>query len=308
MKRVYVAGHRGLVGSAIVRAFSGYDLVTRTRAELDLTDARAVSEFFAKEKPEWVILAAAKVGGIHGNKTYPTEFLLENLKIQNNVIEASWRSGVQKFMFLGSSCIFPRECPQPMGEQLLLTGALEPTNEGYALAKIAGIKLCAALNRQYGKDFFAVMPSNLYGPGDNYHPENAHVLPMLLQRFHQAKLAGLSEVEVWGSGKPRREFLHVDDLASACKFLIENFSASEIGEFINIGTGEDCTISELAGLIAETVGYKGQIRFNPSRPDGTMRKLLDVSRLKKLGWSAQIPLAGGVKSVYQDFLAGRVKK
>lgn len=304
-EKIYVAGHRGLVGSAILREFQrkGYsNFVLKTHEELDLTNADAVKEFFEKEKPDWVVLAAAKVGGIYGNNTYPVDFMLDNLKIQNNIIENSYKNNVKKLLFLGSSCIYPKEAPQPMKEEYLLTSKLEPTNEPYALAKIVGIKLCNAYNRQYGTDYISVMPCNLYGLNDNYHKENAHVIPMLMRRFHEAKLQGASEVTVWGSGTPKREFLYSEDLASAVVFLIENKSAKEIGEFINIGTGKEITILELAEMIKKTVGFEGKITLDPTKPDGTMRKTMDVSKMKALGWTAAVDMQEGLKTVYQDFL------
>lgn len=303
--KVYVAGHRGLVGTALIKQLKaeGFtNIVTKTSKELDLTDAKATDEFFSKEKPAWVFLAAAKVGGIYANNTYPVDFLLDNLKIQNNIIESAYKHKAEKLLFLGSSCIYPKMCPQPIKEEYLLTSALEPTNEPYALAKIAGIKLCAAFNRQYGTNFIAVMPSNLYGIGDNYHPENAHALPMLLRRFHEEKEKGAKEVTVWGTGTPKREFLFAGDLAEACLFLMKNYDAKDIGEFINIGTGEDCTIAELVEAIKETVGFTGDLVYDKSKPDGTPRKLLDVSRMKKLGWQASTTLAEGIKKTYEDFL------
>ncbi len=271
------------------------------RAELDLTDGAAVREFMLAERPDFVYLAAAKVGGIYANNTYPADFLLENLKIQNNMIEACRNFEVEKLLFLGSSCIYPKLCLQPMKEEYLLESSLEPTNEAYAIAKIAGIKLCSAMNRQYGTNFMSVMPTNLYGPNDNYHPENAHVLPMLLRRFHETKLEGKDEVVVWGTGKPMREFLYSDDLAEACLFLMENYDAKEIGECINIGTGKECTILELAEIVKETVGFEGKIILDTSKPDGTPRKLLDVSRIKKLGWEAKCSLRQGMAMAYKDF-------
>lgn len=303
--KVFVAGHNGLVGSALCRRLTrgGYrNVVVRAHKELDLLSASAVDEFFMTERPDIVYLAAARVGGIYANNTYPVDFLLDNLKIQNNVIEASWRHGVQKLLFLGSSCIYPRLAPQPLKEEYLLTSPLEPTNEPYAIAKIAGIKLCSAMNRQYGTNFISVMPTNLYGPNDNYHPENAHVIPMLLRRFHEAKIKEQTSVTVWGTGTPRREFMYADDMAEACIFLMENFSTQDIGELINIGTGEDCTIRELTGLIQDVVGYKGALEFDTSKPDGTPRKLLDVSRLHKLGWRHKTSLQEGLRKAYEDFL------
>lgn len=303
--KIYIAGHRGLVGSAIKREFErkGYtNLVYRTHSELDLTDSKAVAEFFEQEKPDWVVQAAAKVGGILGNNTYPVEFLLENLKIQNNIIENSYKFGVKKLMFLGSSCIYPKNTPQPMKEEYLLSDYLEKTNEGYALAKICGIKLCNYYNREYGTNFMSCMPCNMYGTGDNYHPQNAHVIPMLIRRFHEAKVKGLNEVEVWGTGTPRREFLFSDDLANAIVFLMENKDAKDVGEFINIGSGYDMTISEIVELIKETVGFEGKLVYDKSKPDGTMLKLMDVSKMKALGWEAKTNLRDGLKIAYQDFL------
>ncbi|HUI44939.1 MAG TPA: GDP-L-fucose synthase [Nitrospirota bacterium] len=302
---VFVAGHRGLVGSALVRRLTacGYrNIITASRGELDLLNHSAVNEFFRSKQPDIVYLAAAKVGGIYANNTYPADFILENLKIQNNVIEAAWRHGIQKLLFLGSSCIYPKMAPQPIKEEYLLTSSLEPTNEPYAIAKIAGIKLCSALNRQYGTNFISVMPTNLYGPNDNYHPENAHVIPMLLRRFHEAKMKGQPSVTVWGTGTPRREFLFSDDMADACVFIMENFSSSDIGELINIGAGKDFTISELADLIKKAVGFNGAIEFDSTKPDGTPRKLLDVSRLRKLGWKHKTSLQAGLVKAYEDFL------
>ncbi len=304
--KIYIAGHRGLVGSAIKREFErkGYtNLVYRTHSELDLTDSKAVAEFFEQEKPDWVVQAAAKVGGILGNNTYPVEFLLENLKIQNNIIENSYKSGVKKLMFLGSSCIYPKNTPQPMKEEYLLSDYLEKTNEGYALAKICGIKLCNYYNREYGTNFMSCMPCNMYGTGDNYHPQNAHVIPMLIRRFHEAKVNGLKEVEVWGTGTPRREFLFSDDLANAIVFLMENKDAKDVGEFINIGSGYDMTISEIVELIKETVGFDGKLVYDKTKPDGTMLKLMDVSKMKALGWEAKTKLKDGLKIAYNDFLS-----
>ncbi len=303
--KVFVAGHNGLVGSAIHRQLlaQGYrHIITKTRSELDLLNAQAVDAFFQVEKPDMVYLAAAKVGGIFANNTYPADFLLDNLKIQNNIIEASWRHGIKKLLFLGSSCIYPKMAPQPLKEEYLLTSALEPTNEAYAIAKIAGIKLCNALNRQYGTNFISVMPTNLYGPNDNYHPQNAHAFPMLLRRFHEAKVNKDMTVLIWGTGKPRREFLYVDDLAEACVFLMENYSVIDVGELINIGTGEDCTIMELAQAIREVVGFTGGIVTDPTKPDGTPRKLLDVSKIHSLGWKAKTGLKEGLIKTYDDFL------
>lgn len=306
--KIYIAGHRGLVGSAIKReleeqGFTG--ILVKTHRELDLTDSAAVAEFFEKEKPQYVILAAAKVGGILGNNTYPVEFFTENMKIQLNVIENSFKNNVKKLLFLGSSCIYPKNASQPMKEEYLLSSKLEKTNEMYALAKISGLKLCAAYNREYGTDYISVMPCNLYGLNDNYDLKNAHVLPMLVRRFHEAKVNNRSEVVVWGTGMPKREFMYAGDLAKAVVFLLKNKSASEIGEFINIGTGEEITILELAELIKEVIGFKGRIVFDTSKPDGTMRKLMDVSRINNLGWHAQTSLKDGIKLVYEDFLNNR---
>ncbi len=306
--KIYIAGHRGLVGSAIKREFEeqGFTgILVKTHRELDLTDSAAVAEFFEKEKPQYVILAAAKVGGILGNNTYPVEFFTENMKIQLNVIENSFKNNVKKLLFLGSSCIYPKNASQPMKEEYLLSSKLEKTNEMYALAKISGLKLCSAYNREYGTDYISVMPCNLYGLNDNYDLKNAHVLPMLVRRFHEAKVNNQSEVVVWGTGMPKREFMYAGDLAKAVVFLLKNKSASEIGEFINIGTGEEITILELAELIKEVVGFKGRIVFDTSKPDGTMRKLMDVSRINNLGWHAQTSLKDGIKLVYEDFLNNR---
>jgi len=312
--KIYVAGHRGLVGSALVRRLEkeGYsNLILRTSKELNLRDESAVKSFFDEEKPEYVFLAAAKVGGIHANNTYPADFIIQNIQIQTNVITHALRTGVKRLLFLGSSCIYPRECPQPMKEEYLLTGPLEPTNEPYAIAKIAGIKMCESVNRQHGTDFRSVMPTNLYGPGDNFHPENSHVLPGLLRKFHEAKTNQSEYVEVWGSGKPRREFLHVDDMASACLYIMNlnektyKANTKPMLSHVNIGTGKDCTIRELAETIAKVTGFKGEIRFDPSKPDGTPRKLLDISRLNALGWEATISLEDGIRQTYQWFLEHR---
>lgn len=303
--KIFVAGHRGLVGSAIKKELeeNGYkNLLTRTHKELDLTDSSAVKDFFKLEKPDYVILSAAKVGGIHGNNTYPVEFFTENMKIQLNVIENSFKNNVKKLLFLGSSCIYPKNAPQPMKEEYLLSSALEKTNEMYALAKISGLKLCASYNREYGTDYISVMPCNLYGLNDNYDKENAHVLPMLVRRFHEAKEDGLKEVVVWGTGTPLREFMYAGDLAKAVVYLMENKSAKEIGEFINIGTGKEVTILELAQLIKKVVGYEGRLVFDKTKPDGTMRKLMDVSRINSLGWKAETELEEGIEIVYRDFL------
>ncbi|MBS5802361.1 MAG: GDP-L-fucose synthase [Brachyspira sp.] len=303
--KIFVAGHRGLVGSAIKKELeeNGYkNLLTRTHKELDLTDSSSVKDFFKLEKPDYVILSAAKVGGIHGNNTYPVEFFTENMKIQLNVIENSFKNNVKKLLFLGSSCIYPKNAPQPMKEEYLLSSVLEKTNEMYALAKISGLKLCASYNREYGTDYISVMPCNLYGLNDNYDKENAHVLPMLIRRFHEAKEDGLKEVVVWGTGTPLREFMYAGDLAKAVVYLMENKSAKEIGEFINIGTGKEVTILELAQLIKKVVGYEGRLVFDKTKPDGTMRKLMDVSRINSLGWKAETELEEGIEIVYRDFL------
>ena len=301
--RIYVAGHRGLVGSAIVRRLSadGEDnLLLPARGDLDLTSQAQVERFFEAERPEQVYLAAARVGGIHANNAYPAEFIRDNLVIETNVIHAAWRHGVRKLCFLGSSCIYPKFAPQPMREEALLTGELEPTNEWYAVAKIAGIKLCQAYRRQYGFDAISLMPTNLYGPGDNFDLQNSHVLPALIRRFHEAKLRGDASVTIWGTGTPRREFLHVDDLADAAVFLMRGYSGEDI---VNVGVGDDLSILELARLVARVVGYGGTIDTDPSKPDGTPRKLLDVSRLHALGWRARIGLEDGIAGTYAWYLA-----
>lgn len=313
--KIYVAGHRGLVGSALMRQLNvqGYsNIVTRTHAELDLTNQPLVAEFFASEKPEYVILAAAKVGGIYANNTYPAEFIQENLVIQNNVIHQSYLAGVKRLLFLGSSCIYPRDCPQPIKEEYLLTGELEPTNRPYALAKISGIEMCWSYNRQYGTQYLAAMPTNLFGSGDNYHPENSHVIPALIRKFHEAKEKGSPTVTVWGTGIPMREFLYSDDMAEACVFVInmadENFQpllASDRNDglppVLNVGTGSDLSIAELASLVKDIVGYDGEIIFDTTKPDGTMRKLMDSGRINKLGWKASTSLRDGLSNAYQDF-------
>ena len=308
--RVYVAGHRGLVGSAIVRRLAAdrhSSLITRPRSELDLEDPGAVRAFFEAERPEYVFLAAAKVGGILANSRYPADFIRSNLLIQLNVIDAAYRTGVTKLLFLGSSCIYPKLAPQPLREEYLLTGPLEPTNEPYAVAKIAGIELCRSYNRQFGTNFVSVMPTNLFGPGDNFDLESSHVIPALLRKFHEAKVAGAAAVTVWGSGTPRREFLHVDDMADACVFLMRR---DGLADLVNVGRGEDVSIAELSELVRSVVGYGGAIVFDRSRPDGTPRKLLDVSRLRGLGWEPRIPLADGLADTYRWFLehhaAGRL--
>jgi GDP-L-fucose synthase len=301
-EKIFVAGHRGLVGSALVRRFEaeGFpNLLKRDRAQLDLTNESAVEEFFAKEKPNVVVFAAAKVGGIKANNDLPVEFLLSNLQIQNNVIRAAHDHGARKLLFLGSSCIYPKHAPQPIPEEALLTGPLEPTNEAYAIAKIAGIKLCQAYAREYGEDFISAMPTNLYGPNDNFDLLSSHVLPALLRKAHEAKVSGAKELVVWGSGKPRRELLHVDDLASACLFLLQDYDSPEI---INVGWGEDISIRELAELVCEIVGFDGKLSWDNSKPDGTPRKLLDVSKLRNLGWRPSITLRDGIASTYKWFL------
>lgn len=299
---IYVAGHRGLVGSAICRLLKkkGFEnILTRTHAELDLTSQVAVREFFATEQPDFVFLAAAKVGGIHANNSYPADFIRDNLLIQTNIIDSAYQNRCKKLLFLGSSCIYPKFCPQPMKEEYLLTDSLEPTNEWYAIAKIAGIKMCQAYNRQYGFQAISLMPTNLYGPGDNFDLEVSHVMPALIRKFHQAKSDGTQEVEVWGTGKPQREFLHVDDLAAAALFLMETYADPKI---VNVGSGQEVSIDELAHLVADVVEFKGTIRFNSNMPDGTPRKLLDVSYLQSLGWEANTPLQKGVQQTYKWFL------
>lgn len=298
---IYVAGHRGMVGSAIVRALEARghaNVITQTSSELDLRDQRAVHSFLEETRPTQVYLAAAKVGGIHANNTYKADFLYDNVMMEANVIEGSRRAGVEKLLFLGSSCIYPKHAPQPMSEDVLLTGALEPTNEPYAIAKIAGLKLCDAYRDQHGCNFISAMPTNLYGPGDNYHPENSHVLPALVRRFHEAKVNGASEVMCWGTGSPRREFLHVDDLAQACLHLMDVHNDAG---WVNVGTGEDVTIKELAETVARVVGYEGELVWDTTKPDGTPRKLLDVSKMTALGWRATTPLERGIEAVYVDF-------
>jgi GDP-L-fucose synthase len=299
--RVFVAGHRGMVGSALVRrlASEDADVLTADRQRVDLTDRASVDRWFAQEKPDAVFLAAARVGGIHANSTYPADFIADNLAIALNVIGSAHAHGTKKLLFLGSSCIYPKLAPQPMTEDMLLTGPLEPTNEWYAVAKIAGIKLAQAYRRQHGADFVSVMPTNLYGPGDNYHPEDSHVPAALIRRFHEAKLAGAPSVTVWGTGRPRREFLAVDDLADACVFVMKHYSGDG---FLNVGTGRDIAIADFARLVADIVGYAGRLVFDASRPDGTPQKLLDVSKLTALGWYAKIPLKDGLRVAYEDFL------
>ncbi|MGC3982225.1 MAG: GDP-L-fucose synthase [Steroidobacteraceae bacterium] len=300
--KVFVAGHNGLVGSAIVRrlAQDGFaNLLLRSRAELNLLDQAAVTRFFASERPDYVFLSAAKVGGIHANNSYPAEFLYENLAIQNHIIDAAYRHGVKKLLFLGSSCIYPKFAPQPMPEDCLLTGSLEPTNEWYAIAKIAGLKMCQAYRRQYGFNAISLMPTNLYGPGDNFNLQNSHVLPALIRKFHDAKLAGADSVEVWGTGTPRREFLHVDDLADACVFLMRNYENEQL---VNVGWGQDVTIAELAQTIQRVVGFNGRLSFDSTKPDGTPRKLLDTTRLSSLGWQPRITLEEGIRTTYAWYL------
>ena len=321
MPKIYVAGHRGMVGSAIVRNLisKGHDpahIIGRTHSELDLTDQAAVRNFFATEKPDQVYLAAARVGGIHANNTYPAEFIYDNLMVQANVIDAAFRNGVKKLLFLGSSCIYPKLAPQPMSENALLTGFLEPTNEPYAVAKIAGIKICESYNRQYGDeqgvDYRSVMPTNLYGPGDNYHPENSHVIPALIRRFHESKINQTPTVTIWGSGKPYREFLFVDDMAAASVYVM-NLPKDQYSEHtqpmqshINVGYGSDITIAQLAQAVGKVVGYTGEIVFDATKPDGAPRKLMDSSLLKKLGWDAQVDIESGLSQAYQDFLTYKV--
>lgn len=306
--KIYVAGHRGMLGSAIMRKLSSREdvqTVTRSHAELDLTDQASVRDFMAAERPDVVILAAAKVGGIHANNTYPADFIYQNLMIQNNVIHQAYASGVRRLVFVGSSCIYPREAPQPMREDALLTSVLEATNEPYAIAKIAGIKTCESYNRQHGVDYRCAMPTNLYGPGDNFHPENSHVIPALMRRFHEAVVGGADEVVVWGSGTPRREFLHVDDMAEALLFIMElpvdiyAANTQAMMSHVNVGTGVDISIAELARAIADVTGFRGRIVFDPSRPDGTPRKLLDVSRLSTMGWTAKTSLGRGLEDAYR---------
>ena len=306
--KIYIAGHRGMVGSAIVRRLQkdGFtNIVTRTSKELDLKEQQAVRDFFAKERPDHVVLAAAKVGGIHANNVYRAQFLYENLMIESNVIHSAHENGVKKLLFLGSSCIYPKMAPQPLKEESLLSGFLEQTNEPYAIAKIAGIKLAESYRRQYGSNFISAMPTNLYGPNDNYDLNNSHVLPALIRKFHTAKVTGAPSVEVWGSGSPRREFLHVDDLADACFHLMQHYDEEM---FVNIGTGEDLTIKELAELIQEVVGYTGVIKWNTEKPDGTPRKLMDVSRLHNMGWRHRIGLREGITSVYAEFAKSELAK
>ncbi|OZA08770.1 MAG: GDP-fucose synthetase [Methylotenera sp. 17-45-7] len=313
--KIYVAGHRGLVGSALMRQLSmqGYNnIVARSHAELDLANQQSVADFFKSEQPDYVILAAAKVGGIHANNTYPAEFIHENLAIQSNVIHQSYLAGVKRLLFLGSSCIYPRDCPQPIKEQYLLTGELEPTNRPYALAKIAGIEMCWSYNRQYGTQYLAAMPTNLYGPGDNYHPDNSHVIPALIRKFHEAKLNNQPTVTIWGSGTPRREFLYSDDMAQACLFLMQlpdnqfmQLLAQDRNDglppVVNIGTGSDITISQLAEIIGSVVGYTGQLVFDHTKPDGTMRKMMDVSLINSLGWESSTYLHDGLVVAYENY-------
>lgn len=317
-RKVFVAGHRGMVGSSITRqlevrkaAGESIELITRTRAELDLTNQAKVRAFMQDERPDVVILAAAKVGGIHANNTYPADFIYENLVIETNVIHQAFEAGVMRLLQLGSSCIYPRDAAQPMAERALLTGVLEPTNEPYAIAKIAGIKLCESYNRQHGTDYRSVMPTNLYGPGDNFHPDNSHVLPALIRRFHEATQSSVDVVTVWGSGRPRREFLHVDDMAQASLYVLDlpkreyDQNVQPMLSHINVGSGTDVSILELAQLVAHVTGFKGRIETDPSKPDGTMRKLMDVSRLASMGWHASITLEEGIRSTYQWFLANQ---
>lgn len=305
--KIYVAGHQGMVGSAICRVLKncGYNnLITYTHAELDLSRQEEVEKFFKLEKPEYVFLAAAKVGGILANSQFPADFMYENIMLEMNVLHSAWQNGCKKLMFLGSSCIYPRLAPQPMPEDCLLTSELEKTNEAYALAKISGLKYCEFLNRQYGTDFISVMPTNLYGPNDNYHPTHSHVIPALIRRFHEAKIQKKQEVECWGTGRPFREFLYVDDLADACVYLMNNYSENET---VNLGTGREVTIKSLTEMIADVVGYKGVIRWDETKPDGTPRKLLDVSKLDNLGWNFRTDLEEGLRLTYEDFLNNRLR-
>ena len=305
--KIYVAGHRGMVGSAIVRALekNGYtNMITRTHSELDLTRQDQVEKFFAEEKPDYVFLAAAKVGGIIANSEHLVDFMYENMILEMNVIHEAWRNGCKKLMFLGSSCIYPRMAPQPMPESCLLTSSLEQTNEAYALAKISGLKYCEYLNRQYGTDYISVMPTNLYGPNDNYHPKHSHVLPALIRRFHEAKESGAKSVTCWGTGTPLREFLYVDDLADACVYLMNTYSGNET---VNLGTGKELTIKELTELVAKVVGYTGEIKWDTTKPDGTPRKLLDVSKLEGLGWKYKTELEDGIRLSYEDFLSNPMR-
>ncbi|MEI6639896.1 MAG: GDP-L-fucose synthase [Chlorobium sp.] len=313
LNKIYIAGHRGMAGSAILRnlqakGLGGQDVLVRTHRELDLTNQAAVRAFFEQEKHDQVYLAAAKVGGIHANNTYPAEFIYQNLMIESNIIHEAWRAGVKKLLFLGSSCIYPKHAPQPMSESALLTGTLESTNEPYAIAKIAGIKLCESYNRQYGTDYRSVMPTNLYGIGDNYHPENSHVIPALIRRVHEAKSQSAPVVSIWGTGTPRREFLYIDDMAAACVHVMNldqatyNAVTTPMQSHSNVGSGEDITIKELAQTIAKVIGYEGAIEFDPTKPDGTPRKLMDSTRLNNLGWQASVSLEAGLRLAYGDFL------
>lgn len=304
-KKIYVAGHRGLVGSAFMRGLEkdGFkNIITRTHQQMDLTRQDKVEDFFSKERPDYVILAAAKVGGIHANSTYPADFIMQNLQIQCNVIDSAFRHNVKKLLFLGSSCIYPRDCPQPIKEEYLLCDYLEETNEAYALAKIAGLKMCSYYNRQYGTDYISVMPCNLYGPEDNFSLENSHVLPAMIRKFHEARISGVPSVTVWGSGTALREFLHADDLVRACLFLLDNYRGNE---FFNVGCGKEISIKELAELIKKITGYQGEIVYDRTRPDGTPRKLTDISRIKAFGWEPQISLEEGIKDVYEWFIRNR---
>ncbi|MDQ8188845.1 GDP-L-fucose synthase family protein [Roseibacillus persicicus] len=304
MSKIFITGHRGMVGSSLCRAVEsagGRSVLTAGRSELDLTSQSEVFSYLEKNCPDEVVIAAAKVGGIHANDTYPAEFIYENLAIASNLVEGARRAGVQRVLFLGSSCIYPKLAPQPMPEDCLLTSALEPTNEAYAVAKIAGLKLCQYYRKQYGLCYHSAMPTNLYGPGDNYHSENSHVIPALIRRFHEAKVSNLDSVAIWGSGTPRREFLHVDDLAQACVHLLNQDNPPD---WVNVGTGEDLEIISLAKLVAETVGYQGEVTTDPSKPDGTPRKLLNVENMKRMGWSPQIDLRSGLAMAYEDFLSG----
>jgi GDP-L-fucose synthase len=311
--KIYIAGHRGLAGSALLRQLraQGYqNLITRTHAELDLTDTAVVRAFFEKEKPDYAFLAAARVGGIHANNIYPAEFIQQNLAIQTNVVHEAWKSGVQHLLFLGSSCIYPRDCPQPIKESYLLTGPLEPTNRPYALAKIAGVEMCWAYNRQYGTRYIAAMPTNLYGPGDNYDLNNSHVLPALIRKCHEAKISNAPSIIAWGTGRPRREFLYSDDMADACLFLMQNAEtlcqdlfSNEHPPIVNVGCGEDVTIAELIALVKQAVGYNGQVHWDRGKPDGTPQKSLDISKLMEIGWRPKIALAEGLRRTYEEFVA-----
>jgi len=304
--RIYIAGHKGLVGSAIVRILrkEGFtNLILRTSSELDLRNQKATEEFLEKEKPEYVFDAAAKVGGIRANMTYPAEFVYDNLQIQNNIIHSSWKNGVKKLLFLGSACIYPRECTQPIKEEYLLTNILEPTNEPYAVAKISGIKMCQAYNKQHGTNFISVMPTNLFGPEDNFDPINSHIVAALIRKFHEAKIQNKDEVTLWGTGTPKRDIIYVDDVAQACLFLMQNYNSSDI---INIGTGKDLSVREIAGIVKDVVGFKGKISFDATKPDGMMRRILDISKINALGWKAETDIKEGIKKTYDWFLKNEI--